>query len=95
MGGIASMNYNSIIQHNGIKISAVFFHNYVNSPAGVEIDAELHQTYASGVAVALPCWEYIAPEEFQISFCGITGSKAKFKVRGTKSPQICVIAVGI
>lgn len=89
------MNYNSTIQHNGIKVSAVFFHNYVNSTAGVEIDTELYQTYTSGVAVAMPCWECFAPEEFQISFNGLTGSKAKFKVRGTKSPQICVIAVGI
>ena len=88
------MNYNATVQNNGLIISALYFHGYKNSPTGVEIEVELHQTYSIGVAIAMPCWDNVADDEFQIVFCGITGSKAKFKVKGTKAPQICIIAVG-
>lgn len=92
--GIVSANHNNVIQHNGLKVSSLYYVGYKNSPGGVDFEVELHQTYSYGIAIAMPCWEVLSEEEFSISFNGLSGSKAKFKAKGTKSPQICVIAVG-
>lgn len=94
LNGIISLSYNGLAEIKGVKLSSTYYVGYKNNAAGVEFEVELYQTYSMGVAIAMPCWENVSPDEFQISFCGLTGSKAKFKVRGTKSPQICIIAVG-